>query len=166
MPAAKTPRSNLRKQWKLFFFSVLVLVLFFLLPRNQRWFYERAATYTKDLWWQKNRMNIEDRKRDRWENSYVYAKQISLMMPPNVFDSALVLVPGSEYFKSNGFAFAVPEPAVFYYYTGLKTTQPGNKLSRRANWYVTVQSAKLQLERVSSQEQLDSVIQQLTIPKE
>lgn len=65
------------------------------------------------------------------------SKQIAAFFQKNHnFKIALVLIPPSDYFKERGVDFDVPEPAVFYYYTGLKTTWITSPDTAKANWMI------------------------------
>lgn len=127
----------MKKTILLTFISVSLLFLFFQFPRNQDWFSNRILAYWTDFTIQKNHTNIEERKRKRWESSYTVSKQIAAFFQKNHnFKIALVLIPPSDYFKERGVDFDVPEPAVFYYYTGLKTTWITSPDTAKANWMI------------------------------
>jgi hypothetical protein len=156
-----TNPSRNKKQWLLFLLSAVVLVLFFLLPRNQSWFRDRVVAYSEDFLIQRKHTDPEYRKRYRWTDGYHYAKEIAGMVGNKNADPTLVLVPSTGWFKKKGISFPVPEPSVFYYYTGLRTTQPGSTVANKATLFVTVVEGMLKVQQVQSVEQLDSVTKQM-----
>ncbi|HWJ90073.1 MAG TPA: hypothetical protein VNR87_03130 [Flavisolibacter sp.] len=48
-----------------------------------------------------------------------------------------MLLPPSAYFKNKGLNYHVPEPAVFYYYTGVKTVWVNSVDAAKADWVVS-----------------------------
>jgi hypothetical protein len=52
----------------------------------------------------------------------------------------------------------VPEPAVFYYYTGLRTIWANSPEASKANWYITAQNGGLVFDSVINQQALRDTI--------
>ena len=141
------------------FASLLLLLWFFLLPKNREWFNQRIIGYWNDFTVQKDRPDIEHRKVKRWEESYTFSKQISDFFSNNHNrDSVLVLIPPSAYFRERNIDYHVPEPAVFYYYTGLKTTWINSAEALKVNWMVTGNNGSLKLVPVSDKKVLSDSI--------
>jgi len=149
----------MRNSIVLTFASVLLLLWFCFLPHNRQWFNQRIIGYWNDFLIQKNDLTIEHRKVKRWEESYTVSKQITNLLPEGTDSSkVLVLLPPSAYFKERKINYHVPEPAVFYYYTGLKTTWINSAEALKANWMVTADNGSLKLVPVSDQKiLLDSI---------
>ena len=126
--------------------SLFLLLFFFLLPKNHEWFNERIISYWNDFRIQKNRLDIEQRKIKRWGNSYILSKQIAELVARNRnLRNAILLIPPSAYFKDKKINYHVPEPAVFYYYTGVKTTWINSNEALKANWIVYADSGHLKI---------------------
>jgi hypothetical protein len=108
---------------------------------------------------QKDHPDIERRKVKRWGSDYTISKQISGFFSKTYNrDSVLVLIPPSAYFKERNINYHVPEPAVFYYYTGLKTTWINSTEARKASWIVAANNGTLKLVPVSDKKVLlDSI---------
>lgn len=149
----------MRNSIVLTFASVLLLVWFCLLPHNRQWFNQRIIGYWNDFLIQKNDLNTEHRKIKRWEESYATSKQIAdFFSREQDIDSVLVLIPPPSYFTQRKLYYPVPEPAVFYYYTGLKTTWAKSSEASKANWLVTVDNGSLKFVHVSNRQMvLDSI---------
>jgi hypothetical protein len=141
------------------FASLLLLLWFFLLPKNSEWFNKRIIGYWNDFQVQKDHPDIEHRKVKRWGSDYTISKQISGFFSKTYNrDSVLVLIPPSAYFKERNINYHVPEPAVFYYYTGLKTAWINSTEARKANWIVAANNGTLRLVPVSDKKVLlDSI---------
>jgi hypothetical protein len=135
--------------------SVLLIILFFLIPRNGAWFNSRIVGYWNDFTIQRSHLDLEYRKAKRLENSYSLSRQIADSVSRSGDEStALVLVPPSAYFKDRGIDYHVPEPAVFYYYTGVKTTWINSNMTEKANWIVAAENGKLKIIRVKERDVL------------
>jgi hypothetical protein len=141
------------------FASLMLLFWFLLLPGNRQWFNQRIIGYWNDFLVQKDSPGIEHRKAERWEESYTISKQITNLLPKNYnINTGLVLIPPSAYFAERKIDYHVPEPAVFYYYTGLRTTWINSSEAVKANWMVTANSGSLKLVPVSNEKDLlDSI---------
>ncbi|WP_315821984.1 hypothetical protein [Paraflavitalea speifideaquila] len=70
----------------------------------------------------------------------------------------LVLMPPSNYFHKMGIKYHVPEPAVFYYYTGLKTIWANSKEAVQANWFVRVYQGEIIVDSVTDKKKLQDTI--------
>ena len=131
--------------------SILMVVGFFLLPQNSEWISDRILPYWSDLRKQKKHLEIEERKIDRYGSSYTYSKMIDdFFEKKGVDENVLVLVPPTSYFTARGIKYHVPEPAVFYYFTGLKTVWVNSPEAIKANWYVRVAQGEIIIDSASS----------------
>jgi hypothetical protein len=141
------------------FASLMLLLWFILLPGNRQWFNLRIIGYWNDFLLQKDSLDIEHRKAKRWEESYTISKQIASLLPEGYNkNTTLVLIPPSTYFIERKIDYRVPEPAVFYYYTGLKTTWINSSEASKANWIVTADNDSVKLIPASNQKALlDSI---------
>ena len=134
---------------------IAILFLFFLLPRNREWFQERVVGYWKDFKHQKNQLGLEQRKIRRWERSYTLSKRIAdFIAQQQDMKKALVLLPPASYFKEKDVRYSVPEPAVFYYYTGLKTVWVHSADTLQVNWMVIAKNGDLEIIRVTDKKAL------------
>jgi hypothetical protein len=146
------------KQITLLAVSVIILSAFFILPVNRDWMANRILPYWKDFNYQKSRLNVEERKINRYKSSYIYSKQIADFFHSRNKDSVLVLIPSTSYFNLHGIHYHVPEPVVFYYYTGLKTVWSTNSDAYKAKWFVCVEGKKLIFDSVTNSLQLADTI--------
>ena len=142
--------------------SILLITLFFLMPRNSRWLQDRIIPYWKDLPAQARHLDPEHRMQARFKTHYTYSKSIKEELSKQTdLGKVLLLMPSTDYFKKKGIDFPVPEPAAFYYFTGIKTVWAHNKNAAQANWYITVKGPIIQIDSVRHQRQLETVIDSL-----
>jgi hypothetical protein len=120
-------------------------------------FNTRIMAYWDAFQEQKAEMDLENRKIERFGNSYLVSKQIADFIKSK-HDSGVVLMPSTAYFNANGIDYHVPEPAVFYYLTSVKTIWQNCKIGCKANWFVHANGGKLFLDTIPNKAVLDSVI--------
>jgi hypothetical protein len=148
----------LKKQLILLAVAVLLFVGFFFLPRNREWA-QKITSYYHDFPSEKKRLARETRMRDRFGSSYILSKSIADQLRKKGADSsALVLVPPPYYFAKRGVYYPMPEPAVFYYFTNIKTTWCHFTNAPEANWYVKLDSGKVVVDRVVDTKSLRDTI--------
>ena len=130
--------------------GALALAFFYLLPPNKSWIHERILDYWKDFTRQRTRLAPEQRKLERYGDDYRHSKEIAdFFRQKGIAAQALVLVPAPLYFNHHHFSYDAPEPAVFYYYTGLKTVRPADANAAQANWYVHLKAGKLAIDSIA-----------------
>jgi hypothetical protein len=132
----------LKKQLLLTFATLIFLTGFFLLPHNRTWG-KKLIAYSRDFNKQRKVMNEEVRLSKRFGNEYIYSKTIADKMRMNGQHDALLLMPPTSYFTKAGMQYHVPEPAVFYYFTGIKTVWAESKEAIKADVYVYVKDGQL-----------------------
>lgn len=139
--------------------SITILAAFFILPNNNDWLNNRILTYVNELNTQPYHLDLEERRRQRYKASYTRSKEIAhFFEKKTIKNSVLVLLPSSAYFKENGIIYPVPEPVVFYYFTGLKTIRPNSKDALKANWYIRAEKGKFIFDHVTNQTNLADTI--------
>lgn len=146
------------KQFVLFLIALIILSLFMLLPSSRQWA-GKVLSYAKDFGWQRHHLDRETRMRKRLGNSYIFTKQIAGQFErKGIKEQVLVLLPPTSYFTQRGVKYHVPEPAVFYYYTGLKTVWANSSQAIQAGWYVRVNEGKIIVDSVTDRQQLQDSI--------
>jgi hypothetical protein len=140
--------------------GAIALAFFYILPPNKTWIQGTVLDYWKDFSWQHTRLSPEQRKLSRYGNDYRYSKEIAGFFAQKGINSrVLVLVPAPRYFKHYHFPYDTPEPAVFYYYTGLKTVRPADANAAQANWYVHLKKGILVMDSVPNRAAFADTIQ-------
>lgn len=120
---------------------------------------ERVLPYWNDFQKQKSRPGLEDRKVQRYKTAYTYSKSIARFFKrKGILNKVLVVLPPASYFKNRGLTYPVPEPAVFYYFTGLKTVSARSGDAVKANWMIRAENGQLIMDSVTSKDMLiDSI---------
>lgn len=120
--------------------SLVIIVLFFSMELYKNWFRDRVYGPIESISEQLTYMEPHERMMARLHNSYLISYNIGEYLRKNRKDSnALLLLPPNEYLKENKIDFPVPEPAVFYLYTGLKSVASNNKGAEQTNFAIIVQ---------------------------
>ena len=146
------------KKLLLFIVGLMIITAFFLLPRNREWA-GTVLSYGNDYLQQRDHLDRESRMVRRFGNDYVFTKNIAgYFERKGIKGEALVLMPPTAYFTRMGVKYHVPEPAVFYYYTGLKTIWPNSKKAIEAGWYVRVSEGKIIVDSVTDKKKLQDTI--------
>ncbi len=113
---------------------------------------------------QKDELEIDERKKMRWGWPYYIADQLTQQLKKAGGEKDVLLIPpGIMFFngdeaKKAQYGGVVPEPSVFYYYTGTKVVQKNCKNNCSAKWYVNVTPQGFSIEKINNQQQQDSVI--------
>jgi hypothetical protein len=135
--------------------SIIALLIFFGLEPNKLWFTQRVMSYWDDFKEQKLNLDLEERKLARYQTDYLFAKNVTgFFEKRGIADKTLVLLPTTDYFKANGLEIHVPEPAVFYYFTGLKTIWANSPEASKANWYISASNGGLRFDSVINKQAL------------
>jgi hypothetical protein len=151
--------SNGFKTFVLLVASIISLLIFFALEPNKMWLDQRIMPYWQDYQEQKLNLDLEERKLARYQTDYIFAKNITgFFEKRGTVANTLVLLPPTDYFKEHGLQIHVPEPAVFYYYTGLKTIWANSPEANKATWYITARDGGLQFDSVTNQQALRDTI--------
>jgi len=142
--------------------GVVALAIFYLLPANKTWILDNVWPYWKDIKSQRNNLNLVARKNIRYGSAYIQSRKITAFFErKGIQQQVLVLVPGTRYFSNNKYSYEVPEPSVFYYYTGLKTVRPADANAADANWWVHLQNGQLVMDSVTDKKTFADSIQVL-----
>jgi hypothetical protein len=150
--------TGIRKQLLLFGIAIGLLFLYYSIGENRRWFNNKLLGYWEEFKIQKKEMDPEKRKNSRLGTSYSLSKTFADFLINKGERDKLLLLPPNDYLLENKIQYKVPEPVVFYYYTGLKTVWPDNNDAMKAAWYVDIVNGQITLDSVKNQAQLDSVL--------
>ena len=135
--------------------SVAAIAGFFMLPAYNEWMRDHIVSPLRNFKWESERMDPEYRMKYRFDSAYIYSKQIDQFFEKKgIKNTALVLLPTTNYFKQHNVGYDVPEPAVFYYFTGLKTLWINCSNVADANWYVRADNGKIIIDSVTNRKSL------------
>jgi hypothetical protein len=158
IPPIKQPAPAATSAFKgfiLLVISVIALVIFFGLEPNKLWFNQRIMSYWEDYKEQKLNLDLEERKLARYQTDYLFAQNVTgFFEKRGTANKVLVLLPPTDYFKAHGLDIHVPEPAVFYYFTGLKTIWANSPEASKANWVISANNGRLFFDSVINKQTL------------
>ncbi|MFT4061433.1 MAG: hypothetical protein QM642_03640 [Edaphocola sp.] len=139
---------------------VLAVFLFFVVKHfNEDFLSGRIVQYWEDYKTQREDLEPETRLTMRHGASYVYSKNIAeVVKKAGAGPKDIALVPTTEFFASKGIDYPVPEPSVFYYFTGMRTYRPGNTMKELPKWYVYFEGQRVFIEKIDSKAKLDSIL--------
>lgn len=117
--------------------SVIIVALFFNVEFYKQWLDQRVVGPLKNISNDLAYMETNERLTMRLGSSYVGSVSIADWVRKNGKEKdPLVLMPPNDYVKEHKLDFPVPEPAIFYYYTGMKSIGANNKGVEKANYAV------------------------------
>ena len=158
-PQATTATTNGFKAFILLVAAVISLLIFFGIEPNKLWLNQRILPYWEDFKEQKLNLDLEERKLARYQTDYLFAKNVTgFFEKRGNANKVLLLLPPSDYFVANGLQIHVPEPAVFYYMTGLKTIWANSPEAAKANWVLTAKNGGLGFDSVINKQVLQDTI--------
>lgn len=146
------------RQLSLLAAALLIITFYFGIPLNKQWFKDHILNFTDDIYEEINYMDPEVRKEYRWAASYVMTKSIKETIEKHKIDSPLILTPPDKYYKKYNAELIIPEPVVFYYYSGLRTTMIGAKDVYKANFGIIYEGNTMKLVPLNNREQIQHVI--------
>jgi hypothetical protein len=150
--------SVFRKQILLLALAFVLLVGYISIGYTREWFRAKVLSSWGEFRGQKNKLSLEERLTTRFGNNYTMSKMLADFLKKRGQGKTLVLMPPNDYLAQNKILYKVPEPAIFYYFTGLKTVWASSEEAHKANWYVSTANGQMLVDSVTSQKQLDSVI--------
>ena len=113
--------------------SILVIIIFFSIPYYNHWLYEKIFNqyFIDDL----TGMDEGYRNLKRFGYSYSVFSDVKKVLEHQ--KNVVMLLPPNDYvLEKNVGDLVIPEPAVFYYFTGLKSISANSPEAPRANWYL------------------------------
>ena len=151
----------MNKKISLFLIAVVAILLIFNIPFYNHWVTSKFYGEADRVYEQAQRMTPEERMETRFGNTYGVLSAIKRMLNSINAQNAVVLLPPRDYIikaKVQDGAFEVPEPAVFYYFTGYKGVVKNSQEVGRANWALMVENHKIALKHINNKGFLDSLL--------
>ena len=141
--------------------ACLIIYLFFHIPIYHKWADNRLVSFSSNFREDLDHLDLTERKLKRLGTSYELSLFIKERMKLMHADSnGILLVPPSEVVnKYAGTPF--PEPLVFYFYTGIRSVSPQNKIEDvyRANYALLLKAGSMGIKRITGIDTLQQVLQ-------
>lgn len=133
--------------------SIVIISIFLSIDFYHDWFVKRVVKPIDDINEQLTYMEPEERMELRLGMSYIISKGVADYLRKNHADtSAIVLLPPQAYIKHYKANYPVPEPIVFYYYTGLKSKWISSPGVEKSNFAIIYQKNNIQLAPLNKQQ--------------
>jgi len=140
--------------------SVSTIALVLSLGYYRTWFLDKPLAY-----WDAFRMEssshagIEEIRQSRYGLAYTISMKIKeAVEKKKMGDPVILFEPNSYYRDSLHMDLHVPEPAVFYYYTGLRSVWMNSPDIGKANYLIRVAGREVKMDMIRSPEQLQRII--------
>ena len=137
------------------FIGIAAIIMFCNFPANSEWVHNKISTVVNinDL---AQHMNVEERKEARYGYSYTVFRDIKNNIG-NEKDAVILLPPDNYLHDMKVNYLSMVEPAVFYYFTGVKSVNASSPQAGSATWALTTQGyGRISLQKINTKQQLDS----------
>lgn len=149
------------KKWKLLIVSGAVLALIYSVPFYGNWILRNFLLpgLSNGLAYETQHMDEEERRSLRFGPTYPFFKSLSQQIGSSGEQNVTILLPPNDYAHKMGFEqMEVPEPAVFYYFTGLNAVNQNSPKVRNANWALITENGSVYMNRIKTKERLDTLL--------
>lgn len=140
----------------LFLVSVLAIVLFYNIPVYNTWLNDKILADNVNVFEQIKHLNLDDRNAARFGNYYTYK---AIKGKFGVLKNPIIFLPPANYLKALQVSFTPPEPAVFYYFTGLHSVCLGSANIADAQWAFSFKEKdRMGVVKIRDKNDLDSLV--------
>ncbi|MBS1590210.1 MAG: hypothetical protein JST52_11410 [Bacteroidetes bacterium] len=139
--------------------ACLLILMFFRTDFYAAW-YQQKITESRDRYDDEaEHTDVEYRRQYRYANQYAVAKEIVKKVKEAHDTNAIVLLPPNSYVQENSPQviqyMRMPEPVVFYYYTGLKAVWTNSPEVNKANWALIINNNNVQIVQITPQQRTE-----------
>jgi hypothetical protein len=128
----------------------------------KEWFREKPAQYWSDFWKEKDdTASLDGIRKDRYGIIYTISLKIKEVVEKRKIAHPVILFEPNSYYRDSLHiypSFRAPEPAVFYYYTGLEGVWTNSPDVTRANYLVRLSKKGVSLDEIRSAQQLKQIL--------
>lgn len=148
------------KSFLLTVISFLLILLVLNAGYYREWFHDKPLLYWSDF--QKEKDDTADAvgiMRDRYGIIYTISMKVKqVVAQKKVAHPVILLEPNSYYRDSLRLPLRAPEPAVFYYYTGLEAVWTNSPNVNQANFLLRISKKGANLDAIRSPQQLQQIL--------
>lgn len=134
----------------------LLILFFFKTEFYGNWYQLRITDSRERYDNEAENMDVEFRKQYRYANQYAIAKEILRRVREAKDTNAIILLPPNAYVQENSPEIIrygrIPEPVVFYYFTGLKSVWTNSPEVNKANWALIIQNNDVQIVPINAEQ--------------
>ena len=138
--------------------SILLLLLAF--GKYRDWFLDKPLDYWYGFCAEVRRpASPEEVRRIRYGLPYTLSMKIQeAAKAGQLHDPVFLFEPNSFYRDSLHMDLRMPEPAVFYYYTGLQSVSMNSPTVQKANCLVRIRKGEVRIEHIGTPRQLQQIL--------
>jgi hypothetical protein len=148
------------------FILTLVSFVLILLVLNggyyRDWFYAKPVSYWSDFLKEKDDTASENSIRNtRYGISYTISMRVLEVVQKKKIAHPVILFEPNSFYRDSLHIYSkikAPEPAVFYYYTGLEGVWTNSPNVNKANFIVRISRKGVNLDQIKSPEQLQQIL--------
>jgi len=140
--------------------SISTIFLVLSLGYNRTWFFDKPLFYWDAFLKQSAyHASLEDIRRARYGQVYMLCMTVKEDVAGMKIKDPLILFEPNGYYRDSLHSdLRMPIPAVFYYYTGLRSVWINSPGVEKANCLVRVENGKAKVEPILSSEQLQAIL--------
>lgn len=141
-------------------FSTIAIVLNFGYYRE--WFQSKPTQYWSDFWKEKDdNASLDSVRKERYGIIYTISEKIKEVVEKRKVAHPVILFEPNSYYRDSLHIypnFRAPEPAVFYYYTGLEGVWTNSPDVNKANFLVRISKKGVNLDEIRTPQQLERIL--------
>lgn len=125
------------------------------------WFKSHPVEYWNDFPKEKAEMDPEAIMKNRFGTPYVISERVKEVIGKKGVAHPVILFEPNGYYRDSLHIYpkvSAPEPAVFYYFTGLEGVWPNSPDAEKANYIVRVTKKGVTLDAIRNQEELQRLL--------
>jgi len=136
---------------------VLLLLAF---GHYREWFLDKPLYYWNDFCKEvRHPASLGEVRRIRYGTPYILSMKIQeAAKAGQLHDPVFLFEPNSFYHDSLHVDLNMPEPAIFYYYTGLKAVWMNSPTVQKANYLVVIRKGEVKIEHIRTTLQLQEIL--------
>jgi hypothetical protein len=141
--------------------AVLIILVIYYIPFYNNWVSKKFDSEISRITDGVQHLEPEARKQFRFGRTYIVINAMKTVLDRSKAQDVVVLLPPKKFLdavKVNEGSFEVPEPAVFYYFTGYKAVDKNSAAAESANWALRVINHKLALQPLASRRACDTLL--------
>lgn len=150
------------KKIKLTLLSIVLIMIIFSVPLNNTWLNQKIFNENFSIFDQAQHLGVEERMQYRFGSAFITYQEIVRTINANNNNSlsnVLMLLPPAEYIREVKVeGYDAPEPAVFYYFTGIKGVIAKSPNIDSANWAFVAEDHRMWLKKVNDKNYLNKLV--------
>lgn len=139
----------------------MLIAAIFSVPVYNNWFFDKILNENFSMTDQMQHMGMEDRMLLRYGMPYDVYKMVTKTIRESKDPNPIILIPTNSYLTAINANpdFQVAEPAVFYYFTGIKGVMATSPDANKANWVLVPEGDQIIARAIKSKDELNAFLE-------